>query len=232
LPVIKDVYEIAESIKKAASPDAIVLFGSIAREGKGEDIDLLVVGRKKKKQDIIKSIYPFYRRFSIDVFTVSKSELRRLYSKGSPFLRKIQREGRLIYMKNALSEWKKSAEEDLSQAEYLIEGGFYKGACFSAQQASEKILKWALLKHGWELEKTHNIRRLLSICENYNIKIDLNDEYIDFMDSIYLGRYPAEEGLLPMGAPTKRDARKALKIAKKIFEQVKRQGPGDGHQKD
>ncbi|RMG70641.1 MAG: HEPN domain-containing protein [Nitrospirae bacterium] len=220
MPQLSDVYQIAEDIKKAGDPDAILLFGSIAIKGRGDDIDLLVVSRKKKKEAIIRSLYPYYKRYSIDLFTISKGELKRLFLKGSPFLRKINKEGRLIYMKNAIKYWKASAEEDLRQAEYLLEGGFYRGACYSAQQAIEKMIKCFLLKKGWDLEKTHRIRRLLAIGEEYGLKIKVRDEDIDFIDSIYIGRYPAEEGLLPMGAPTLRDARRAVRIAKKIIFQL------------
>jgi len=220
VPAINDVYEIVDSIRSRTDPDAIILFGSIAVKGKGEDIDLLVVGSEKNRQNVIKSIYPFYERFSIDVFTLSRRRLKQLFLKGSPFVRMIHNEGRVVYMKNALNEWKKSAYEDLKQAEYLLDGGFLNGACYSAQQASEKILKWALLKNSWEIEKTHKIRRLIALSSKYDVKVRLKDEYIDFMDSIYLGRYPAEEGLLPIGSPTKKEAGKAIKIAKILFEQV------------
>ncbi len=220
MPAILDVYEIADSIRKAVNPDAILLFGSIAQKGTGEDVDLLVVGRKKDRERIIRTLYPYYKKYSIDVLTVSRAELKKLLSRGSPFLRKIQKEGRLIYMKGALKYWKRSSEEDLRQAEYLIEGGFYRGACYSAQQATEKIIKCLLLKKGWELEKTHRIRRLIAIGQDYGLQLKLRDEEIDFMDSIYIGRYPAEEGLLPMGSPTKTDAKRAVRIAHKVFSQI------------
>ena len=38
----------------------------------------------------------------------------------------------------------------------------------------------------------------------------LQDEEIDFIDSIYKGRYSGEEGLLPLDSPVLKDAKKAL----------------------
>ncbi len=38
-----DAKEVARSIIKAMDPAAIVLFGSVAREGTGADLDLLIV---------------------------------------------------------------------------------------------------------------------------------------------------------------------------------------------
>ncbi len=42
-----------------------------------------------------------------------------------------------------------------------------------------------------------------------------------FIDSIYSGRYPADAGLLPLGEPTESDAEKAVKIAKRLFKNLK-----------
>ena len=51
-----------------------------------------------------------------------------------------------------------------------------------------------VIKKGWELEKIHSIRRLIAIAENFEISVPLQDEEMDFIDSIYKGRYLGEEG--------------------------------------
>lgn len=216
MPVLDDVREVVNVIKKNSNPDAIILFGSIAKEAKGKDIDLLIIGNKSEEKKIARSLYPFFKKYPLDTFFVSKKKLKELYYHGSPFLRLIQKEGRLLYMHNSLKDWHDSGLEDFRQAEYLCEGGFYRGACFSSQQAIEKLLKWVLLKKGWELEKIHSIRRLIAIAENFGISMPLQDDEIDFIDSVYKGRYPGEEGLLPLGVPTQKDAKRALRVAKKV----------------
>lgn len=220
MPNLKDVYEVTDVIKGACNPHAIILFGSLSRGDKGNDIDLLIVTNKRNERKITKSLYPFYQKYPIDTFMITRKKLKELYMKGSPFLRLIQKEGRLVYMKNLLDTWKDSAHEDMRQAKYLLEGDFYKGVCYSSQQSAEKIIKWALLKRGWELEKAHSIRRLIAIAKDHGINLTLRDEDVDFIDSIYKGRYPGEDGLLPLGNPTKRDAKKALQIAQNITEQI------------
>jgi len=220
MPVPEDAKEIVDVIKKTDTPDKIILFGSIARGEKGEDIDLLIIGNRNTEKKILKSLYPFFKKYPLDTFFVSKKKLKELYYRGSPFLRLIQREGRLLYIYNSLKEWYNSGLEDCQQAEYLFEGGFYRGVCFSYQQAIEKLIKWILLKKGWELEKIHSIRRLVAIAEGFRISILLQDEEIDFIDSIYKGRYSGEEGLLPLGSPTQKDAKRALQIAKKVIKQL------------
>ena len=51
--------------------------------------------------------------------------------------------------------------------------------------------------------------------------IDLSDEEVIFIDSIYRGRYPAEKGLLPLEEPGEDDAAKALEIAGRILESTR-----------
>jgi len=223
---LKDAKKAADSIVRALKPVSVVLFGSVARRGVGTDLDLLVItdDRSKSAGDpnmvLHKCLKRFYRRFSIDPFIVHQSTLNEYYLKGSPFLSKISREGRSLYMKDAVQEWMRQSNDELNMAEYLLEGGFLKGACYHAQQSIEKSLKARLLKKGWELEKTHSIERLASICKDYRIRFKFSDEEIVFIDSIYRGRYPAEAGLLPLGEPSKTDAEKAVRIANRIFKET------------
>lgn len=123
-------------------------------------------------------------------------------------------------MKNAIKERITLAKEDLKQSRYLFGGGFNRGACHDAQQAVEKAIKAELLKRGWELEKIHNIRRLIYLLKDYKLDIACEEDDMDFMDSIYRGRYPAEEGLLPLKSPTREDASRAISIAENIFDQL------------
>jgi HEPN domain-containing protein len=221
MPVLNDVYEIIDAIKDDKAIDAVVLFGSIVREGKGNDIDMLIVSSDIDNTQ--KKLNPFYKKFAIDAIIVSREKLHESFFKGNPFLRLIQKEGKVIYMKDSLTESKNIADEDLRQGKYLMEGEFYRGACLHFQQSIEKIIKWALLKNGWELEKIHNIRVLLMKLRQFNLMVKLQEEDISFIDSIYRGRYPGEEGLLPLGNPTADDALKAFKIANKVFDELEKQ---------
>lgn len=192
MPVLSDTYEIAEVIKRDSATDAIIIFGSIAKDGKGNDLDMLIV--TSDTDGAQKNLNPLCEKYAIDAFIVDKERLRESFFKGNPFLRLIQREGKVIYMKESLTEWKELAAEDFEEGKYLMNGGFYRGACLHFQQSIEKIIKWALLKNGWELEKIHNIKVLLTKLKQYNLKIDLQEGDISFIDSIYRGRYHGEEG--------------------------------------
>lgn len=221
---LDDAKLVADSIVKVLHPVSIVVFGSVARQGAGEDLDLLVVSDDKSghkvNSDILlhRCLKKFTRKFAVDQIILTKSLLNKYYYQGSPFLRMIYKEGRGLYMKGAEREWIKQAKEELDMAKYLLEGEYFKGACYHAQQSVEKSIKSRLFKKGWELEKTHSISRLAAIAEDYKIKLNFSEEDIVFMDSIYRGRYPIEAGLLPLGEPKEADAEKAVNIAEKLAE--------------
>jgi HEPN domain-containing protein/predicted nucleotidyltransferase len=224
---LKDAKEVSERINKTFHPLSITVFGSIAREGSGNDLDLLIVIDDKNMPsdnvDLLmqRCLKDFYKKFAIDPFVVPLSTFRKHYYKGSPFLKMILKEGRLLYMKDAINEWIKHAEDEFKSAVYLFEGEYFRTACFHSQQAVEMALKALLISKGWDLEKTHNIRKLLSNAADYNIAIDIDDDDISFIDTIYRGRYPAEAGLLPLGEPTKADAQRAVSIAEQIIKKAK-----------
>ncbi|MEJ5361651.1 MAG: HEPN domain-containing protein [Spirochaetota bacterium] len=218
--------KIAQEIVEEINPLSIVVFGSVAKEGCGNDLDLFVViDDYISKEDAIKALHKrlksYYTHFAIDEFVVHRSSLKKHFENGSPFIKLIIKEGRNIYMKEAIQEWMRQAEEELKTAMYLLEGGFFKGVCYHAQQCIEKAIKANLLYKGWDLEKTHNINRLIALCNEYKIPIKLSDEEIAFIDSIYKGRYPVDIGLLPLGEPDAKDAQHAAEIARRILNEAK-----------
>lgn len=219
---IEDASNVARYLKDEISPVAILLFGSVARTGTGDDLDILVVTDQEDMHETVGICLRYLgKHLPIDYFVASTRLLNEQFRNGSPFLNRIQEEGRILYMKSTLNEWIDLAREDLRQAEYLMAGGFYRGACFAAQQSVEKGLKAGLLRKGWTLEKIHHIRRLLGLCEEYGIQIAWEDRDVDFLDSIYRGRYPAEEGLLPLKHPDRNESLRAISIATHILEQLK-----------
>jgi HEPN domain-containing protein/predicted nucleotidyltransferase len=213
--------EVVDVIQRAAAPVCVILFGSVAREGAGADLDLLVVTETEEDgQKVARTMRDQQEKYAIDYFVADVDRITELARKGSPFLNLVQREGRLLYMKDALRNWVDLAFEDLRQAQYLHDGEFYRGACLAAQQAVEKALKAELLNRGWELEKIHHIRRLIHLAKEMGVQLRCEEDDVDFMDSIYRSRYPAEEGLLPLKAPGFEESRRAIGIAQHILAQV------------
>lgn len=219
---LDDAKRVSEALVREADPLSVILFGSVARQGSGTDLDFLVVTEDEEGRDrVVKSFRNKQDKYPIDYFVACRGLLNELLRKGSPFLNLIRKEGRVIFMKDSLLIWLKLAVEDFRQAEYLHKGGFFRGACFAAQQAAEKALKAELIKRGWELEKIHHIRRLIYIGKELGLSIEIGDDDLDFLDSIYRGRYPAEEGLLPLSAPGASESSRALVIAGDVLRQIK-----------
>ncbi len=221
---LRDAKEASDSIVRMLKPVSVVVFGSVARDRTGADLDMLIVTEdgKKLRLDpnllVHKCLKRFYRKFPIDPFVVPQSVLKEHYLKGSPFLEKISKEGKVLYMKNAVQEWLKQSSDELNMAEYLFVGGFYNGACYHAQQSIEKSMKARLLCKGWELERTHSIERLSAIGKHYRIRFKLSDEEMVFIDGIYRGRCPAE-AVQPLGEPSKKDGERAVVIARRMMKE-------------
>lgn len=212
--------------------DRILLFGSVATKGTGNDIDIVVILKNTEVSNQSSLYHDIYRRvvspfikqelIGVDLFVWDFMNVVRHNREGSPFLKLIQREGRVLYMsKEYLEEWFKVAKEDYEMAGILLVNGYYRGSCIHSQQAIEKCLKGMLIKDKWELERTHNIEVLVAITIKRNVSIKMKDDDIEFLDSIYRGRYPAEEGLLPAGEPDKEAAIRALEIAANVLMQSK-----------
>jgi len=222
----EEARQVAAHLIKTVDPLCVVLFGSVAKHGQGEDLDLLVVVEDQAKdgQDLEKwvqrSLKPYANRYAIDPFVLSQSVLRRYFLGGSPFLRLIQREGRCLYMKEAIQQWFAQAKDEFSMAEVLFQSGHYRGACFHAQQSVEKALQGTLLQGGWELERTHSLRKLTAIGKHYGVAEILREDDVDFIDSVYRGRYPAEEGVLPTGEPTREEAKRIIQAVSNALKRL------------
>ena len=211
---------VRDAVVAAIDPLEIILFGSVATAAVGNDLDLLIVTDDRNGTAhanvgaaLRTVLRPIKRAIDVDHYLLSRSQFAARLRSGSVFLRKIVSQGVCIYMKEGIEAWRRQAEVELRTAEYLHAGGFHQGACSHAQQCVEKSIKTMLLARGWELEKIHNIHRLTAVAEEYRLPLQLQPEDVDFIDEIYLGRYPAESGLLPLGEPTAADAGRAVALA-------------------
>lgn len=222
---LTEAKEVAAEIADRLHPLLVTLFGTVARKQAGRDLDLLVVVKDADYHGIATDAFlqsilkKYYRKFDIDPFVIPFSKYRQQVRTGEPFLNAIIKEGKVLYMNNHVKEWLRQAQEELNTAEYLSLGQYHRSACYHAEQAIEKFIKAHLIDRGWDLEKTHSIRRLLAIAEEYNLRFNLEEEDVVFIDSIYRGRYPVELGLLPQGDPVEEDSRQAILLATRLLKQ-------------
>ncbi|MCS5696628.1 HEPN domain-containing protein [Desulfofundulus thermocisternus] len=111
----------------------------------------------------------------------------------------------------------KQAQRDLLHAKMDLKEGFYKWACFSAQQAAEKALK-AVYQSRNEMAWGHSVKELLEgLREFMNIMPLLEGAKIP--DKYYIpARYPNG---FATGAPvdyfTEKEAREAVGYAEQII---------------
>ena len=223
--MIKELNDISRRLIKEYDPEKIILFGSRAegKDSEGSDIDLVIVKETDKRpldRRIEVETLLADRAVPIDLIVYTPDEIRRLYSIGSPFVEEIVETGRLLYMRKATSAWMREAEEELESASVLYEHERYKSTCYHSQQAVEKGLKAVMIEKGKRPERTHDVVELYNAVTGMGIDSGLSVDDAVYLNSIYKGRYPTEEGLLPHGEPSRADTERAVLSAKRLIERL------------
>lgn len=224
--MLKTIKDVTGKLVKLYDPERIILFGSRAggKPEDGGDVDLLIVKETEKR--------PIDRRLEVegilsdrllplDIVVYTPQELRFLFSIGSPFIEEVVEKGRIIYVRKATESWVKGAGDELDMASLLYEHERYQGACYHSQQCVEKGLKALILEKGKRPGRVHDIVELLNEATRLGWDTGLSLDDAVFLNSIYKGRYPTEEGLLPYGKPSRGDAERALSAASKVTERLK-----------
>lgn len=226
LNMLKTIDDVTKRLIKQYDPERIILFGSRVAEKPrdGGDIDLLIVKETEKRPidrriEVEKILSD--RLIPLDIVVYTPEELRFLFSIGSPFVEEIMEKGRAIYVRRATESWIKGAEDELDIATLLYEHEKYQASCYHSQLCVEKGLRALILEKGQKPERIHDIVELLNVATRlgWDVGISLDDAV--FLNSIYKGRYPTEEGLLPYGRPSRQDAERSLSAARKLAERLK-----------
>jgi len=224
--MLKTIDEIRDTIISKYEPDRIILFGSRATGTATEtsDIDLLILkdtnDRPLDRRIHVETLLSD-RAVPIDIVVYTPQEMNYLFSIGSPFVEEVIETGRVLYMRKATESWIREAEEELSSASILLEHGKYKAACYHCQQSVEKGLKALILEKGDKPEKTHDIVEMLSRIQRLGYEVALPMDDAILLNSIYKGRYPTDEGLLPQGEPTKADANRVASAADSFLKSAR-----------
>lgn len=123
-------------------------------------------------------------------------------------------------------DWLAQAERDLEQARWLVQGGFYEGACFHAQQAAEKAVK-ALYQHFHGEAWGHAVSALLLLLPEAVRPGEALVDKARALDRLYIPtRYP---NAFDRGAPKdyfiRQDAEVAIQDAAEIVAYCKSKVP-------
>jgi predicted nucleotidyltransferase len=114
----------SQAIVRNLNPLSVILFGSVAREGQGQDLDFLIITDEDstdvESRDLLlhRCLKRHISKTAVDSFFITPSLWRQYNAEGSPFLNLVAREGRSLYMRNAVKEWLKQAERPLKNYEY------------------------------------------------------------------------------------------------------------------
>ncbi len=222
---MKTIKGITNRIVKHYNPESVILFGSYGkgRCGVESDIDLLIIKETDKRaidrrMEVEKLLSD--RDVPLDIIVYTPREVRSLYSVGNPFIEEVMDTGRVLYMRAATEAWLKDARDEFESAEILFDNKKYRTACYHSQQCAEKALKAFILEAGKKPERTHDIVGLYQEVKKLGFDSGLTMDEAVFLNSIYKGRYPTEQGLLPRGEPEAEDAEKAIAAARSLMMKI------------
>ncbi|MFN3466715.1 MAG: HEPN domain-containing protein [Candidatus Brocadiales bacterium] len=120
-----------------------------------------------------------------------------------------------------IEEWIRRAEEDLAFASSCLKDKdrYFAQICFHFHQAAEKYLKAFIIAKGLELEKIHDLVRLLKICSTREPTLMDLREACEFLNPFYIEtRYPIHWPI----HHTREEAENAQKFAAMIGETINR----------
>ncbi len=116
------------------------------------------------------------------------------------------------------SDWFSKAAKDLQRVEILLKAADVEGAGFHLQQGLEKYLKGFLLSKGWELERIHDLVKLLNQAVQYCSNLETFRSLCKQVTNYYLiDRYP----FFDFSEPSCAEIRQALDKAKELVDKIK-----------
>ena len=123
-------------------------------------------------------------------------------------------------MKDETATWLSYADENLDVAVLALEHGHLNSCLQNAQQAVEKYLKAVIVERDFEFRRTHSIRELVGLLSNLGITLNISNDEMDLMDTIYLpSKYPIYSAL-PQALPEPEICKDAMKIAEKVRDSI------------
>ena len=117
--------------------------------------------------------------------------------------------------------WWQKALDDLKWTEANIREKIYYGACFTAQQSTEKALKAYLIFKKGRFGKIHDLVSLLGYCSRINRNfISFRKDVAKISHYYVQSRYPDIGDLNPFSGA---DAQEAFEIASEMIEFIRKQ---------
>ena len=123
-------------------------------------------------------------------------------------------------MKEPTKTWLKYADENLQSAKVLLESKLFNPCLQNVQQAVEKMLKALLAEWGIKVKKTHSINELVTILAENDLRVEIERDERDLIDSIYLpSKYPVGSAL-PDFEPDVQTCKQCVAMADRLRESI------------
>lgn len=122
-----------------------------------------------------------------------------------------------------VKEWFEKGDKDIETATFLIQNKkSLEDVGFHIHQAVEKYLKGFLIFHGWELEKIHDLVRLLKEAEKIDESFKEFNQFAIYATGFYVeSRYPMGYVVEYLVDELRRHLEQANKIISVIKQKVK-----------
>lgn len=87
-------------------------------------------------------------------------------------------------MKEQTKRWLEYADENLKSAKVLLDSELFNPCLQNVQQAVEKMLKAVLAESQIKIKRTHSINELVKVLTENDLKVDIEEDDRDLLDSI------------------------------------------------
>jgi len=125
-------------------------------------------------------------------------------------------------MKDETKQWLNYADENLQSSKILLKSLLFNTVLQNAQQSIEKCIKAYFVEKGLRLQKTHNILSLNEVLKQNNVLLNITEDEIDLIDTIYLSsKYPFGS-VLPDFEPDEEICLKCIKIANIVKDDIEK----------
>jgi HEPN domain-containing protein len=113
-------------------------------------------------------------------------------------------------------KWSQLAKDDLMVAKALINLEFFSSVTYHCQQSAEKALKAYLVFKKHEILKSHDLNKLVGLCEKIDVTFEQLYDSADHLSPYATRfRYPTE-----FEVPDREDSELAIKDAQTIIQFV------------
>jgi HEPN domain-containing protein len=125
-------------------------------------------------------------------------------------------------MKDETKQWLNYANENFESSKILLESHLYNPSLQNAQQSIEKSIKAYFVENSLKLQKTHSIVALNEILKQNQIFLNITEDEIDLIDTIYLSsKYPLGS-VLPDFEPDRDICLSCIDIAFRVKEDIEK----------